>query len=320
MKHFSLNKIIPFFAAITLAGCGGAGSSSGDDNASQQDGSQASDFNLTFKALSGVEEINCDTMLYGFGPAADTAVGISDLRFYVSNIRLFNVQGEEVELTLDSNEFQYQNDQGFVGLIDLTSNSTGSCASDAIAFSEGTARTNNQLTGKVTDSNITRITFDLGVPQALMKDVIATNSAEDAPSPLNEMYWSWASGYRHFVMNFSIEDVNGTPGEGYLHIGSRGCGGDGILALEGKEQCDLVNTPSVELTSFDPAVDAVVINIQQLLANLNFTANKGGAPTVSCHSASSDTQPDCGPVFDNFGLNGDDGTADSGGNKVVGVE
>ncbi len=318
MKHSSINKLIlPVIATIALVGCGG---SSDSDNPPPATDAQTSDFSLTFKALSGVEEVSCDTMLYGFGPSADTAVGVSDLRFYVSNIKLFNVHGDEVELTLDSNEFQYQNDQGFVGLIDLTSNATGSCQSDAIAFSEGTARTNNRLTGSVTDTDISRITFDLGVPQALMKEVIATNTAEDAPSPLNEMYWSWASGYRHFVMNFAIEDVNGTPGEGYLHIGSRGCGGDGILALEGKEQCDLVNTPAVELSNFNPAVDAVVINIQQLLANLDFTANEGGAPTVSCHSAPSDTQPDCGPIFSNFGLNGEDGSADSSSNKVVGME
>ncbi|WDT76931.1 MAG: hypothetical protein MPW16_06875 [Candidatus Manganitrophus sp.] len=59
------------------------------------------------------------------------------------------------------------------------------------------------------------MTFDLGVSQPLMKATIANNTAEGAPSPLNEMYWSWASGYRHFVMNFAVEDDgNGNGGDG----------------------------------------------------------------------------------------------------------
>jgi hypothetical protein len=40
------------------------------------------------------------------------------------------------------------------------------------------------------------VTFEVGVPQHLMKTTIATSSAEGAPSPLGEMYWSWNSGIR----------------------------------------------------------------------------------------------------------------------------
>ncbi|MBU2878431.1 MbnP family copper-binding protein [Aliiglaciecola lipolytica] len=314
--RFISTSIAGLFGLSVLTGCGG--SSSSDDTLVAP---VATAFKLNFKAMSGSEEINCDTMLTGYGSDQSYSVGLSDLRFYVSNIKFYDQYDVEIEITLDENEFQYQNAEGFVGLVDMTSNSSGSCQSDAIAFSEGTARTNTSITGTLFDTGVTKVTFDVGVPQGVMKDVIATNSAEDAPSPLNEMYWSWADGYRHFVMNFAIEDTNGIAGEGYLHIGSRGCGGDGLLALEGKDECDFVNTPKVELIDFDPAVNTVVIDVQKVLNDVAFASTNGtDAPAVSCHSAPSSTQVDCGPIFVNFGIDGDTGEATASSNLTVSME
>ncbi|MFT6528740.1 MAG: putative repeat protein (TIGR04052 family) [Psychrosphaera sp.] len=293
------------------------------------------EFSLNFTAMSGSEEVSCDTVLSGFGTEGHYSIGVSDLRFYVSNLAFYDQYGAQIEITFNDNDFQLNHDKGFVGLIDLTSNSTGSCASDAIANGEGTARTNKMITGKMLDIGVNKVTFDLGVPQAVMKEVITTQSAEDAPSPLNEMYWSWASGYRHFVMNFAIESMMGSKGEGYLHIGSRGCGDDGgLLALENKERCDFVNTAKVELNNFDPNINQVVIDIDNLLADLAFSASMSGhgshsataenddemtmdAPSVTCHSTSPDMQADCGPIFNNLGLATEDGSATVSGNKVV---
>ena len=67
-----------------------------------------------------------------------------------------------------------------------------------------------------------------------MQATIATSTAEAAPSPLDEMYWSWATGYRHFVFNFEV-DAAGELGEGeaQLSAGQRGHEIRERLALDG---------------------------------------------------------------------------------------
>jgi hypothetical protein len=149
----------------------------------------------------------------------------------------------------------------------------------------------------------------VGVPQALMKETIANNTPEGAPSPLNEMYWSWASGYRHFVANFTVENGQGEIGDGYLHIGSRDCGPADGKALEDRDTCSFVNTPAVILTEFDLQKDTVSVDIPKALSNVDFRAPIydpmtfeviGEGPGVECHS--SPMQPDCGSIFSNFGV------------------
>lgn len=273
-------------------------------------------FSLDFTAMSGVEEVTCDSTHSNLGTDGHYSVGVSDLRFYVSNVALYDQYGEAIEMTLDDGDFQLNHEQGFVGLVDLTSNESGTCAEGEVANSGGTARVNNVLTGMMLDTGVSKVTFDVGVPQAVMKDVISTSSAEAAPSPLNEMYWSWASGYRHFVMNFAINSHSGVEGAGYIHVGSKGCGGEGLLALEDKESCDFVNTAKVELDNFDPAINNVVIDVDALLADLVFSSTGGESVGVSCHSAGPDAQADCGPIFNNLGLSTEDGTATVSANKV----
>ena len=313
--NFKPFTIASLLAASLLSACGGSSSRDNDDVKNLVPRA----FSLNFKAMSGVEEIDCDTMYSGYGDDQSYSVGVSDLRFYVSNIKFYDQYDVEIETTLDENDFQYQNEQGFVGLIDLTSNATGSCALDSLS---GTSRTNSLISGTYIDTGVAKVTFDLGLPQAMMKEVIATTSVEDAPSPLNEMYWSWASGYRHFLMNFTIEDTNGVTGDGLLHIGSKSCTGDGLLALETQDECDYVNTPKVELNNFDPAINTVVIDMQNVLAGLTFapTAEGVDAPGVRCHSAPVAMQADCGPIFENLGISTETGESVATDNSTVTVE
>ncbi len=278
-------------------------------------------FTLSFGAMAGGNAVDCTSEITGMGPGGATSVGISDVRFYVSGVRLLDADGAELEMTLDTNDFQYTSDAGSVALIDLTGNSAGTCADSAIAFAEGTARTNDRLTGMV-HGDIAAVELDIGLPQAIMKDVIATNSAEDAPSPLGELYWSWASGYRHLVFNFTVQ-TGTTAGEGYVHVGSRDCGGDGARALTDRESCGFVNNPRVSLSSFDAANDKVMIDLGALLDGVDFvTAVRdpnpphdvvGMGPGVACHS--SPMQDDCMSIFTNLGL--DMSTGDSTGTNAV---
>lgn len=284
--------------------------------------SEPESFSLSFEATADGKVVDCGMEIGGLGPNEQHSVGLSDLRFYVSNIEFSDHDGKPVELTLDENEFQYRGANGWVGLIDLTGNSSGSCSTTAISYSEGTARTNAVITGTTLVQDVHSVSFDVGVPQALMKEVIGSSSPEAAPSPLNEMYWSWQTGYRHFVFNFTASD--GTQeGEGYVHVGSTDCAAEGELALESQDTCAFVNTPRVELSEFGLVDNTVAVDIGALLKGIDFLAPVydpesfeviGEQVGAECHS--SPMQPDCANVFANFGIEMSDGTARAAANGV----
>lgn len=283
------------------------------------------DFSATFEARVGTTPVNCDTTITGLGPNGEHSIGPSDLRFYISNVVLHDSAGGSMPLDFTANEFQYVSEAGSVALIDLTSNTSGTCANTAIAFAEGTARTNTTISGKVLDADYTRISFDVGVPQAVMKDVIANQTVEGAPSPLNEMSWGWAGGYRHLVFNFTVDAPGGESGEGYLHVGSRDCGGDGENALESLAQCGRVYTPKVDVAFAEG--EAIVFDIAPLLASLDFESPIydenfeviGSGPGVECHSAP-EGQPDCPFILESLGLDVTTGAATAADNAAFKAE
>ncbi|HVY31942.1 MAG TPA: MbnP family copper-binding protein [Polyangiaceae bacterium] len=310
--------ILGLSIAALVTGCGN------DDDAKAP---KPRGFALSFAAVADGKHIGCEDTVEGLGPDGNDSIGLSDLRFYVSNLELWDAAGSEVAFTLDENDFQYDSEAGQVSLIDLTSNTKGSCAGNAIAFAEGTKRTNDSVTGTTVVENVKSVSFDLGVPQAVMKDVIAEHTPEGAPSPLAEMQWTWATGYRHFVMNFAVTDADGKTGDGYVHIGSRDCGPADGLALKDRERCDFVNTPRVSLAAFDLDKNVVTLDVPAALAGLDFVSPVydlttfeviGEGPGVECHS--SPDQPDCPTLFDHFGLDIDSGKAKASRNVVFGVE
>lgn len=141
-------------------------------------GSAATPFELRFAATANGKEVGCTDKISGVGPAGHHHIGLRDLRFYVSNVRLLDAGGNPVPFTLDENEFQYKGDAGSVALINLSGNTEGTCAGAAIAVPEGTARTHRAITGTTLTKNVASVTFDLGVPQPLMKATIAKNTTE----------------------------------------------------------------------------------------------------------------------------------------------
>ncbi len=272
-------------------------------------------FELRFAATADGDVVGCTSAVAGFGPSSDVTIGPSDLRFYVSNVRFYDAAGVELPVELDESAFQLRTPAGQVSLIDLTGNAEGSCEGSSIAFAEGTARTNEVIRGRAPVADVARVSFDIGVPQALMRETISTYSAEGAPSPLDEMYWSWATGYRHLVFNFTVS-AGAESGEGYLHIGSTDCAADGMLALADRASCGFVNTPSVTLDSFDLRTDSVALDVRELLSGLDMVSPIydpmtfeviGQGPGVECHS--SPMQEDCPQIFDNVGLDMTTGSA-----------
>lgn len=313
-----LTPVCRLLSLAIITGCSG-----GDPETEPE----PSAFALEFVAKAGDEDVGCTDVVSGLGPDEADSVGLADLRFYVSNLKLWAADGKQVPATLGENDFQYASEAGSVSLVDLTGNDDGTCAGNAIAFSEGTARTNAAVTGTTVVEKVKAVSFDVGVPQKVMQDVIAHNSAEGAPSPLNEMQWTWASGYRHFVLNFTVEDDAGGAGEGYVHVGSGDCGPADGLALEDRDECGFVNTPQVKLEGFDLANNKVKLDVRAVLAGLDFVSPVydfdtfeviGEGPGVECHS--SPTQPDCAKVFQSFGLGQETGSADASLNEVFGVE
>lgn len=281
-------------------------------------------FSLRFAAVAGGAAVGCTDDLGGFGPAKTDRVGINDLRFYVSNLAFADEDGKPVEYVLDSNAFQLTSAAGSVALIDLTGNSQGSCSTTSVAYAEGTARTNDKVTGTTSLANVAKVTFDVGVSQPMMKSTISASSPEGAPSPLNEMYWNWNLGYRHFVLNFAVKNGAGATGEGYLHVGSIGCApDDGSNALTDRDACTFVNTPSVSLGDFDLTSDTIAVDLDKLFAGIDFVApirdpetfeEIGQGPGVECHS--SPMQPDCPTVFASFGIDVATGAATASADQV----
>ncbi|MDX2171304.1 MAG: metallo-mystery pair system four-Cys motif protein [Deltaproteobacteria bacterium] len=269
---------------------------------------------LRFVAVDGDQPVGCGDVIEGLGPDGASSVAVSDLRFYVSNVQFYDAAGRRLTTRLDRNEFQYHGRAGDIAMIDLTGTDAGACAGDGLTYPEGTSRTNGAITGRVSGGTPARVTFDIGLPQKLMKQVIADNTGEGAPSPLAEMHWSWAFAYRFLVMNFTVV-TDGAAGEGYVHIGSTDCGGDGTKALTDRDACGRINTPAVALDDFDPQRDTVAVDIRALLAGVDFTVTTEEAtvPGVECHSFD---QPDCPTVFDNLGLDFATGSADATGNAV----
>lgn len=264
---------------------------------------------MTFQPMAGDTFVDCTTALSGLGPDGTATIGLSDLRFYVSDITLTDDSGETHPLTLDETPFQLRHPSGQLALVDLTGTDAGTCQPGAISLGEGTARTNDTITGAVEAANFTGITFHIGVPQDVMRDVIASGSVEDAPSPLSEMQWNWASGYRHFVLNHTVDMADGTYGEGYLHIGSTNCGPAEGKALSDRDRCERPNTAEVVLSVTDPANIKVGIDIPQLVADMSFIAQIrdmktkeviGERPGTSCHA--SPMEPHCGQLFEHLGL------------------
>lgn len=304
-----LSSWIAFAAAGALVACS---DSNGPD--------ELEPFTLNFAAVHNGETVGCGNVIDGLGPSGTVSVELADLRFYVSNLRFYDEQGAELPVELDVNDFQYHGDEGDVALVDLTGTASGACAGTGLSFPEGTGRTNGVVTGLTRPDLVHSIAFDVGIPQALMKDVLASHTDADAPSPLAEMHWSWAFAYRFLVMNFTVSD-GGTPGEGYVHVGSTDCGGDGTRALTDRDACGRINTPAVRFEHFH-LDDAVGLDVDALLAGLDFRVEQtpGGPMIPGVASHSSPTQPHTATIFANLGIDMATGASDAANDAVFVVQ
>jgi uncharacterized repeat protein (TIGR04052 family) len=184
------------------------------------------------------------TVTYSGSPVAcdgSATTTLTDLRFYVHNVRVFDANGQAKSVQLDEGEWQ-QPDLAFLDLED----GTGGCAN-------GTSETNAVVQGTVIGKNFRGLEFTLGVP-------FSRNHGDPlkAQRPLGDaaMHWHWRGGYK-----FMRAGLRNNVDSFWIHLGSTGCQGT-IRNITG---CNAPNRVTVRLDNFVPG-DAVLIDLAQLVS------------------------------------------------------
>jgi uncharacterized repeat protein (TIGR04052 family) len=249
---------------------------------------------LNFKGFVGDRPFACGTVYSGIGTGSSQFIP-SDFRFYVSNIKLVTVAGDEIPLTLDQDGvWQYQN----VSMIDFETGPDNGCG-------EGNTATHTTITGTVPAGVYTGVKFDLGLPFDLNHGDEST-----APSPLNftAMFWSWNGGYKFLRLDTADDKFR-------VHLGSIGCNGES--ASRPPTACTRPDVSTISLTGFNPVESVIVADLAALLADNNIDTNQ---PNSAPGCMSDPDDQDCAPVFRNLGLNFADGSASPSTQKFFRVE
>lgn len=243
---------------------------------------------IHFQAQVGDQPFVCGRQYEGIGITKSKIIG-RDFRFYISNVRLLNIDGKEVPLALDQDGIWQLDD---LVLLDFE-NGTASC-------SNGTPDMNSVIAGKAPAGRYTGLRFTLGVPFSRNHlDPLAQ------PSPLNvtALMWVWNAGHKFARLDFSS---TGAPRGFFVHLGSTGCTpNDSKNTIP--TSCRAPNRVEVMLNSFDPARDVVIADLAALLQNTNVDISQNppekpgnSLPSPGCMSGPDDA--DCAGLFRNFGL------------------
>ncbi len=300
LKHLTSTRIAALPAAcltaaltLALSACGGGGGSD-DTPASTPSAAATQDVSVQFAATVGNTVVSCGATLSGLGSSVVNAQ-LSDLRFYLSNVRLVSSSGTEVPITLTQNDNQYGSGVDSAVLIDLTNKQAGTACEQS---SDGSAETYTAIVGKVPPGTYVRLRATVGLPAALNH---SDTMALDTPAPLQNMAmgWSWQNG-RKFI-KLEVDPVNGvtnadssTASTYNVHIASTDCSGGNVATAT----CTKANMVSIDI-ALNPSTQQVALDLNEVFRGVNLSSNAVGA--VGCMSASDDT--DCGTLFTNLGLN-----------------
>lgn len=276
------------------------------------------DITVRFALKAGDQTVTCQTPAIKLG-RAQTPVRLRDARLYVYDVALLTAQGQKVPLALTTSDWQTHG----VALIDFEDGSGGKEGCDG-----GSAGTNLSVVGRVPAGQYTGLSLGVGVP------VSATGAAGErvslnhsshlsAPAPLDvpAMGWSWQAGRKFMKVEVlpegGITRSNGSSKVWTFHLGSGGCKGN--PATGEIVQCAQPNRAQLRFDAFDAALDQVVLDLAGLYTGADLSRDEGGAS--GCMSGVTD--PECGPLFDNLGLQlGESapGRGDGGLPKAGGVQ
>lgn len=214
------------------------------------------DVHIPFAVEFSGQSIECGAM--------DKAVQLTDLRFYVSDVQLEDVNGNLHSLEPN------------LALIDLEDGS-GSC-------SNGTPDTQNILQGAVANGEYQSLRFTLGVPFDLnhRDPLLAEVPLDDAA-----MHWHWRGGYK-----FLRAGVRSADDGFWMHLGSTGCQG----TLQNITGCNAPNRVVVQINDFVPGRDTVIIDLAEIVA----AAELDDGIATDCSSGPAELH--CGYAFDALGL------------------
>lgn len=232
---------------------------------------------LSFRAVAAGASFACGAS----APMGGDILTPTDLRLFISEVVVWGADGVEVPVPFaPSAPFQTAD----VALLDFE-DGTGPCAT-------GTPDLWTELAIEGAGTGPWEgVGFTVGVPFALNH---ADAAAAEAPLNTSAMFWSWASGYKFLKIDGVSE---GLPTGLSLHLGSTACAADDAGAVTG---CDNPNRVAVRLGGgFDPAAQAIVLDLDALFAGADLSANTPDTAPV-CMSAPND--PDCAPIFANLGL------------------
>jgi uncharacterized repeat protein (TIGR04052 family) len=224
-------------------------------------------------------------MRFGGEPlACDTGdVSLTDLRFYVHDVRVVTADGDQVPLTLLADSL-WQN--GTVVLLDFE-NGEGRCTN-------GTQPVNRSVRGMAPAGEYVGLMFRIGVPEELnhQNPLVA-----EAPLNYSFMHWHWSTGYK-FLRAGIANDLDGF----WMHLGSSRCAG--------ATGCGSANRPLIELPAHVPGRDIVVLDLLRLIEGVDLA---DGVPS-DCSSGPAEAAA-CANPFAALGL--DFTTGASGGGTGI---
>lgn len=248
----------------------GADASSGSaSDAASGSGLDQLDLRVEFDAKVNGAPFACGQTFAGVG-TGQSSIDPVDFRFYVHNLRLIDLQGREVPVSVPERDLWQT--QG-VALLDFEDNA-GSCR---FGGDEGL---NNLVTGTVPSGSYRGLRFSLGVPAALNHQDPLTLGA---PFQSGGMQWNWLTGFKFLALEYRSGESSGL-----LHIGSTACTGGGPKAIE----CSKSNRAEVFLPDFVPGVSRIAADLGAVFANSDLRVDQ------ICHSA----EQSCVPMFAQTGL------------------
>jgi uncharacterized repeat protein (TIGR04052 family) len=234
---------------------------------------------IRFRTTVGDTPFTCQQSYPGLG-SASTTMSVSDLRFFVHDVRLLTASGSEVPVALATHSLWQSNG---VALLDFE-NGRGSC-------SNGTPELRDIVVGSAPEGQYTGVRFTVGVPFELNHRDLTQQAS---PLSLSRMFWAWNSGYK-----FMRIDMKAEGGAGWvLHLGSTECQPTGSPSTI-PTRCAWANRPTITVDQFDPSRDAVRLDLAALFKTANLTVNEPKT-AMGCMSGQADS--DCAPVFAALGL------------------
>lgn len=237
-------------------------------------------------------------------PVAQATPGqMVDLRFYISNVLLWDASGNAVPLVMTEDATQSKN----VALMDFGYNT-------ALAGQPVTCTTTYKtaITGHVVPGTYTGISFTLGVPVRSADLTTKLNHSDPAdtvntPLPLQNLAtnWSWQSGRKFTKIEFAPTtpankpvptNFMATTPKLNVHIGSVGCGGNPVAGTE--TACTNPNKLGVKFDAFNAASNKIALDVAALFAESDLTYDGGGP--AGCMSGPTD--PECAAIFKTMGI------------------